>query len=97
VVWVEIAGDTKGLTMSHSLYGQNFRAVFAENDPASNLANFTVPMPEFRWWSLDEPWLYQIQLQRKRDGRLLDVGKRQFGMPLRFAPATKISPRLALH
>lgn len=41
---------------------------------------FSVPIDNARLWSPDQPWLYQIQIQIKRDGKMLDASKKQFGM-----------------
>ncbi|MBI1370180.1 MAG: hypothetical protein GC162_16195 [Planctomycetes bacterium] len=91
-VWVETSGDTKGLVLSYSLYGQNFNATIAQDKPADatpsadepNVTRWkfvvSVPAEQMRWWSLDEPWLYQLQVQLKREGKLIDAGKRSFGM-----------------
>ena len=38
-------------------------------------------MPRFRWWSPDEPWLYEIQAALVRpDGTVLDAQVQSFGM-----------------
>lgn len=38
-------------------------------------------MPDFRWWSPEEPWLYEIQVTlERRDGTVLDAQPRHFGM-----------------
>ena len=38
-------------------------------------------MPAFRWWSPDEPWLYELQAVLERpDGTVLDAQVRSFGM-----------------
>ena len=40
-----------------------------------------IPMPEARLWTLDEPWLYQVQVTLETsDGKVLDTRERQFGM-----------------
>ena len=38
-------------------------------------------MPDFRWWELETPWLYQLQVRLlDKNGKLIDTGKQQFGM-----------------
>jgi S-formylglutathione hydrolase FrmB len=86
--------DAKPVELSYSLYGQNFKLTLAENQSmpkdairgktatGADLYKFTVPVPEahLRWWSPDQPWLYQIQVKLKQNGRFIDARKRQFGM-----------------
>jgi len=78
----------------YALYGQNFKLTLAEGQtlsagvrasevsPGVSRYQFTVPMPEaqLRWWSHEEPWLYQIQVSLTEGGRVTDARKRQFGM-----------------
>lgn len=41
----------------------------------------TIPIPERRLWTLDEPWLYQVQVTLEDlDGKVLDTQERQFGL-----------------
>jgi len=40
----------------------------------------TIPRDKLRVWSLDEPWLYQVQVKILRGSNLVDAVKRQFGM-----------------
>ena len=38
-------------------------------------------VPAFRWWDLETPWLYQLQVRLlDKNGKLIDTGKQQFGM-----------------
>lgn len=46
----------------------------------SNVYKILVDMPEARRWTLDEPWLYQAQVQVLVDDVVVDQNKRQFGM-----------------
>lgn len=78
----------------YSLYGQNFKLTLAEGQallasvpvkevsPGVSLYQFIVPMPEaqLRWWSHEEPWLYQMQVSLTDGTRVTDVRKRQFGV-----------------
>lgn len=44
---------------------------------------FKVPfeIKDFRWWGLDEPWLYQVQVKLSATkGEVIDAERRQFGM-----------------
>jgi hypothetical protein len=95
-VYVEIPDSAKSSELRWSLYGQNFSAKIAEHAAPANLEEipnapgapgftrlkFTVPVPKdaFRLWSLEEPWLYQIQVELARDGATIDAAKRAFGM-----------------
>lgn len=78
----------------YSLYGQNFKLTLAEGQalpagvkvkelsPGVSQYQFMVPMPEaqLRWWSHEEPWLYQMQVSLMDGGEVTDVRKRQFGV-----------------
>lgn len=45
-----------------------------------NLYKVRISAADMRWWSPEEPWLYQVQLElRADDGRLLDTCSQQFG------------------
>lgn len=80
--------------LRYSLYGQNFKLTLAQGQslpagvqakelsPGVSLYQFTVPMPgaQLRWWSHEEPWLYQIQVSLIDGSRVTDVRKRQFGV-----------------
>jgi hypothetical protein len=102
--------DAAGLTASYSLYGQNFKAVLAEHQPVTlgaaapeiqpgiRLQKFVVAVPEnqLRWWSPDEPWLYQMQIQLSRGGHVIDSARRQFGMRT-FAQSTTSTPKGRLY
>lgn len=92
-LWLEVShGDNEPVEVSYSLYGQNFKALLAENEKVSGtpqvepdgtrLYKVSIPISgeQLRWWSPDEPWLYQIQVQLRRDGKVLDRAKKQFGM-----------------
>ena len=60
----------------------------AAKKPVVRQFKFTVDIPAPRIWSPDEPWLYQIQVQLRQGGKVLDVAKRQFGMRSFVQPAT---------
>ena len=91
--WIEVANS--GVLRSEaaveiSVFGQNFRkTVFRarRRKPAKpvgpRLNYFRIPfdVPNPRLWSLETPWLYQVQVRvLDKDGRLLDTAIRQFGM-----------------
>ncbi|WP_140939423.1 glycoside hydrolase family 2 protein [Sphingobacterium lumbrici] len=94
-VWVELPENLHDIELSYSLYGQNFKRTITENNiydlldavpapasPGFNLYKIHVAIPDeqLKLWSPDEPWLYQVQVEVKHKGKLLDAAKRQFGM-----------------
>ncbi|MCP5537520.1 MAG: hypothetical protein H7A51_14965 [Akkermansiaceae bacterium] len=87
--------EDKNTTLRYSLYGQNFKeAITVDQSPyrvvkssAPGAPGFTqvkflvkIPRDKLRVWSLDEPWLYQVQVKVLRAGSVVDAAKRQFGM-----------------
>ncbi len=83
--------DNRPLKLYCSLYGRNFKETLTEDmeleqdlpaGPKLNFYQFSLSMPEnFRKWSNDEPWLYQIRIILKDDaGKLLDIRETPFGM-----------------
>lgn len=95
VVEVEVPAEAKDFALRWSLYGQNFPATVAVGQAPAGLTTseapgapgfrrlqFTVAIPkeQLRPWSLEEPWLYQLQVEIVRDGQAVDAAKRQFGM-----------------
>ena len=78
----------------YSLYGQNFRQTVMENQQVEavpraekNLPHravykfrIAIPKEKMKTWSLEEPWLYQLQVMLKQNGNLCDAGKQTFGM-----------------
>ncbi len=47
----------------------------------ANLFKVSVEMKDFRWWSPETPWLYQVQIQMHNvAGNLVDAAERHFGM-----------------
>jgi len=105
-VWLEVRQPPNAkVDISYSLYGQNFQAVLAQNRVEANpsaepledgtvLYKFTIPFAkeQLRWWSSDEPWLYQIQLQLSQNRVVRDVRKKQFGMRT-FVQSTASKPK----
>lgn len=94
-VEVELAGDiAESMTLRYSLYGQNFREVVIQNKKVENMkltedenkdtkiCKFTIAIPKdkMKIWSLDEPWLYQLQVKLESEGELRDARKQAFGM-----------------
>lgn len=94
-VEVELAGDiADSMVLCYSLYGQNFREVVIQNKKVENMkptedenkdtkiCKFTITIPEdkMKIWSLDEPWLYQLQVKLESEGELQDARKQTFGM-----------------
>lgn len=106
-VQLELPAEAKDIEITYSLYGQNFKLTIAENqvlNKASRMSTpgisgfttymFTVSIPEnqLKVWSLDEPWLYQIQVMIAQNGRLIDAAKQQFGMRS-FVQSESSSPK----
>lgn len=94
-VCIEIANAKgKNLNLSYSLYGQNFKSTIVEGKAIGTInqigtdslglmvCRFTVDFAgkPLKVWSLDEPWLYQLQVKLEENNRLVDAGKQQFGM-----------------
>ena len=94
-VQVEIThAKGKKLDLTYSLYGQNFKSVVVEEQPVGTVGNigkdslestfcsFTIQLDRetMKVWSLDEPWLYQLQVKLHDEDGLLDAYKQQFGM-----------------
>lgn len=94
-LWTEIDltnGElADSLVMKYSLYGQNFRETVVENNEeivaveggrVLKKVKIKIPDEKLRLWTLDNPWLYQMQVSLyDNKGRvLLDNMKRQFGM-----------------
>lgn len=106
-VCVEIANAKgKNLDLTYSLFGQNFKATIVRDETVGLvdkigedsmgymtcrfIIDFNGKSP--RIWSLDEPWLYQLQVKLEENGRLVDAGKRQFGMRS-FVESTTSTPK----
>lgn len=80
------------VAMHWKLSGSNFEADVpqeetfrkVEADPGLNTWQILVSTPGFRWWTLDEPWLYQAQVVlldengATLDGKCSDFGMRTF-------------------
>lgn len=45
-----------------------------------NIYKLTVDMPDAKLWTLDNPWLYQLQVTLEFDGAVMDTASCQFGM-----------------
>ena len=45
-----------------------------------NIFKVPVSIPQPKVWTLDEPWLYQLQVTLEVDGVIMDTAKCQFGM-----------------
>lgn len=49
--------------------------------PGANRFRVTVDMDDFRWWSPETPWLYQVHVELlDESGQLMDVAEQHFGM-----------------
>jgi hypothetical protein len=96
-IWLEVFNtddEFKPANIHYSVFGQNFKQSVCENKkhehpypenklagPGVNYFRVTVPMSRFRFWELDNPWLYQAQISlHQEDGTLIDARARQFGM-----------------
>jgi hypothetical protein len=87
-VWVEVFNSgtiPQPVEFTVSLFGQNFPATICRDrafkpsqtaGPRLNSFRFSVALPKARIWSLETPWLYQIQVALPNGDRLA----RQFGM-----------------
>ncbi|MFV0338153.1 MAG: glycoside hydrolase family 2 protein [Chthoniobacterales bacterium] len=69
------------------VYGRNFEADLPEVvrevavEPGLNTWKLPVRLEEFRWWSPDEPWLYQAQIVlRNENDVVIDSRSSDFGM-----------------
>ncbi len=106
-VWIELPEDIRKSNVYYSLYGQNFELILSEHQSAENyfeeaqsgLAGFVwrkfivqIPYDQLRIWSLDEPWLYQLQLKIMQNGKVADAIKQQFGMRS-FVQSESSSPK----
>lgn len=90
--WVELFNcdaPPTNLTIELSVFGQSFSAtaISAQSQSAGNIMAgcncYKIPLsiPEPRRWTLDSPWLYQIQVKLLDDKKnVLDTAKRQFGL-----------------
>lgn len=57
-----------------------------------NIYKIQIPMGDFRLWTLDEPWLYQVQVSVSVDDKLCDNATQQFGMRS-FTQDTENTPK----
>jgi hypothetical protein len=104
-VQIELPDNVNDAQISYSLYGQNFKETIAENhlvnnasiQPAPGAPGFTaykftvtIPKDRLRVWSLDEPWLYQVQVRVIQNGKWVDAVKQQFGMRSFNQPETSM-------
>ena len=96
-VWIEVENttyDTKPLTFSLSLYGQNFKqTIFTDviTEPSfkskplpamhgKQVYKLPITIPDCRLWTPDAPWLYQLQVGLVADSKVCDVAIATFGM-----------------
>jgi len=94
-VRIELPDNANNTKIKYSLYGQNFKETVIEDQlvngasqisspsaPGFTTYTFKVSIPEdqLKVWSLDEPWLYQLQVKIEEGGKLVDAAKQQFGM-----------------
>lgn len=80
----------RSVALDGAVFGQNFEAVVLDWQgvcdarqlgPGVSQLRFEVDMPDFRWWTPETPWLYQVQLALKTDDETVaDTKTRQFGM-----------------
>jgi hypothetical protein len=88
-----------------SVHGLNFNEIVLTNqliekpDQAGGGVNFyrvRFPMPQFRWWTLEEPWLYEFQVSvscaqlQTRDNAHQSFGMRSFRMDVSGTPKGKL-------
>lgn len=94
-VCVEVSNTgNQPFELSYSLFGQNFKSTLFKDkslDAASTSkadtagivrCKFVVDIPKeaLKVWSLDEPWLYQLQVEAKQNQKTVDAAKQTFGM-----------------
>ena len=74
---VETEGDTQGVSVvvRAKASGRTVRSVSGGPD-----AELTVPLPNARLWSPDDPFLYDLEVSLVRDGKTLDRVASYFGM-----------------
>lgn len=82
--------EPRDVEIAFSVHGLNFKATALTNqlvanpDPAGGGVNFyrvRFQLPDFRWWTLDEPWLYDFQVSvHSRELDTIDHAHRSFGM-----------------
>ncbi|MGF7230342.1 glycoside hydrolase family 2 protein, partial [Arachidicoccus sp.] len=95
VVSIEVPVSAKDVSLSYSLYGQNFKATINKKrmvdkkdirirplNDRFNIWTFNtvIAKKNLRLWSPDAPWLYQIQVELDQHGKTVDAVKKQFGM-----------------
>ena len=89
--WVEVFHAGKNIQpfdLKISVFPRNFEGEEWEDipfpaapaGPGVNFYRLTLPMPDFRLWSPQTPWLYTLRASIYRDGELQDERERQFGM-----------------
>lgn len=92
-LWIELfhacPDYANGLELSYSIFGKNFEAELCRDveaglgvriAPDRNLFKFKVALPGARLWSPEAPWLHELQVILRRDGRLIDAASCHFGM-----------------
>jgi hypothetical protein len=82
--------EPRDVQISFSVHGLNFKATAPTNqlvghaDPAGEGVNFyraQIDLPDFRWWTLEEPWLYDFQVSvHSPELGTIDHAHRSFGM-----------------
>lgn len=89
--WVEVFHTGKhnqSFDLKISVFPRNFQGEAWEDipfqvapaGPGVNFYRLTIPMPDFRLWQPQTPWLYTLRASIYRDGALVDERERQFGM-----------------
>lgn len=89
-VTVNNAGsETRKAILQWELFGSNFEAEFPQEnarrevlvEPGMNEWRLPLSLPDFRWWNLETPWLYQARVfLHSEDGTRLDAKASDFGM-----------------
>ena len=89
--WVEVFNTGENnhpFELRISVFPRNFEGQAWEDipfqvapaGPGVNYYRLTIPMPDFRLWQPDSPWLYTLRASISIDGELADERDRQFGM-----------------
>lgn len=101
-LWVELYADevwAEEANATLSVFGKNFSSTLLEPETLTftgkpglgrNDYRVRLELPEFRTWSTEEPWLYQLQIQVGDDVQSIDFGMREFQMETESAPKGRL-------
>lgn len=90
--WIDICSCSSGMvqdfTVELEIFPRNFTGpvklvqtiAVPYAGPGLNYYRYRFPFNEYRLWEPESPWLYTARVKLSRDGQLLDVQDRSFGM-----------------